>query len=342
MKVIFDIVHPADVLFFYQPINILKNLGHDVLVTSRRKDVVAELLMDFNIEHISVSDAGSGVIGLACELIKRDVALLNIAKRESPDVMIGFGGVAISHVGTLLKIPSISFYDTETAPLQHAMTLPFISKMYVPECYTGRIAEGRTSYFPGQKDFSYFHPENFKADTKLAIKAGYKESSDNYFIRLVAWNANHDIGKQGWDDKTLNNLVSLLSQRGTVHISSERSLPDNLNIHLYRGETSHIHHLLAHCKAYIGESATMAGEAVLLGVPAICAANIKLGYTDKLEEHSLLWNIRDVNINAIERCLGEIDKITSKDWDHKFENFMKGKVNLANYIVDSILEYNRR
>jgi predicted glycosyltransferase len=251
--------------------------------------------------------------------------------------MIGFGGVSISHVGKLLGIPAISFYDTETAPLQHMITLPFITEMYVPECYTGKTAKNRTKRFKGHKDFSYLHPDNFKRNETLAIEAGYQVGKANFFLRIVAWNANHDIGAKGWDESTLTRFVDFLSDKGVVHLSAEGNLPDHLKKYQYHGKVHHIHHLMAFCDAYIGESATMAGEAVLLGVPAICAADIKLGYTDELKEKGLLWNVTDVTYESIVTAFEEIEAIPEESWGQNRKAYFKGKENLSNVVVKAAL-----
>ncbi|MBT8460832.1 MAG: hypothetical protein KJN60_14270, partial [Boseongicola sp.] len=118
MRILFDIVHPADVLFFKRPIEMLLARGDEIRVLSRRKDIACDLLDAFDIPHNPVSTAGTGVFGLARELLVRDIAVLKHCRTFKPDVMIGFGGVSISHAGWLTRTPSISFYDSENATLQ--------------------------------------------------------------------------------------------------------------------------------------------------------------------------------------------------------------------------------
>jgi len=130
MRVLFDIVHPADVLFFYNTIRTLEARGDEYLILSRHKDVACELLDQFGLAHKPVSTAGEGTFQLGVELIRRDLAVLKEARRFKPNVMIGFGGVAISHVGTLLRIPSVSYYAADTATLQNSITWPFITHLY--------------------------------------------------------------------------------------------------------------------------------------------------------------------------------------------------------------------
>ncbi|MBT8460544.1 MAG: hypothetical protein KJN60_12815 [Boseongicola sp.] len=44
MRVLFEIVHPADVLFFKRPLETLRARGDEFLVLSRHKDIACDLL----------------------------------------------------------------------------------------------------------------------------------------------------------------------------------------------------------------------------------------------------------------------------------------------------------
>ena len=288
MRILFDIVHPADVLFFYHSIKSLQQDGHECLIVSREKDVACDLLDEFGFSHVAVSTAASGTVGLALELLRRDYAVLKQVRSFSPNIMIGFGGVCISHVGKLLGIPAISFYAADTATLQNAITWPFITHLYVPDSYAAKTPEGRTTRFKGIKELSYFHPDNFVLDEEKAAANGWSPNEDNYFIRTVMWRANHDIGKSGWSDETLIRLIEKLSQLGRVHISSERPLPAAMEPFRYRGAKTEVHHLMAKCRLYVGESATMAQEAAFLGTQAIYDGHDVPGTTQSMIDAGML------------------------------------------------------
>lgn len=292
MRILFDIVHPADVLFFKRPIEMLVARGDAVKIVSRHKDVACGLLDEFGFPHRVISRAGRGVFGLAAELIRRDFSLLKVTRRFHPDVMIGFGGVAISHVGRLTDTPSISFYDSENARLQARVTWPFISRLYVPESYSGPTPDMRTIRVPGTKELSYLHPSGFTPDWTQAVACGLDPERDNFFVRVVSWRANHDLGKSGWTDETLRSVIGRLGAMGKVHLSSERLLADDLEPLRYRGPISSVHHLMAHCRLLVGESATMASEAAILGVPAIYCGHDFPGYVRELEQAGLLRTVR--------------------------------------------------
>lgn len=65
-------------------------------------------------------------------------------------------------------------------------------------------------------------------------------------------------------------------------------MPPALAPHVWRGDPVELHHLMAFCDACAGESATMACEAVVLGVPALYAGVDFPGYTRGLARRGLL------------------------------------------------------
>ncbi|PWE28765.1 hypothetical protein DDZ14_18750 [Maritimibacter sp. 55A14] len=307
MRALFEIVHPADVLFFKRPMEALRARGDEILVLSRRKDIACDLLDEFRISHRPVSAAATGVMNLAAELARRDLAVYRAARAFRPDVMVGFGGVAISHAGRAAGIPAVSFYDSENATLQTRLTWPFITHLYVPKAYGGATPGGRTTRLPGVKELSFLHPSAFRADRATALAAGLDPERENFFVRVVAWRANHDLGKAGWPADLLSSVVARLSEAGAVHLSSETPLPDDLRMYAYRGPKNSVHHLLAYCRMLVGESATMASEAAVLGVPAIYAGRDFPGYTRELEAAGLIRNLEGAEagtlLPAIDRML---------------------------------------
>jgi len=77
--------------------------------------------------------------------------------------------------------------------------------------------------------------------------------------------------------------VKKLSEHGRVYLSSEAALPVELEPYRLRIPASDIHHIIAHARLLVGESATMASEAAVLGVPAVYISPLGRGYTDDEE-----------------------------------------------------------
>ena len=288
MRILIEIVHPADALFFLRPIRMFLSRGDAVAVASRRKDVACSLLDGFGIPHQPLSTAGRGLAGLGRELIVRVISVARMMRRFRPQVMLGFGGVAISQAGWALRVPSVVFYDSENARLQTRLAWPFLTHLTVPEDYGGPTPAGRTTRLPGTKDLSYFHPDAFQADRARALTAGLDPARPNVLLRLVSWRANHDIGKHGWTTDQAEQLVATLAPQANLKVSAEGDVPQPLVPYLWRGNPAKLHHLMAYCDAVAGESATMACEAVALGVPALYAGVDFPGYTKGLARQGLL------------------------------------------------------
>ena len=338
MKILIDIGHPAHVHFFLNPIRILQKKGHEIMVTSRDKEMAIQLLNSMHISHVPLSGMGkNGALSLLKELFLRDYRLYKVCRRFKPDVMAGIGGIFISHVGLLTSTPSLVFYDTENATLQNALTYPFASCVLVPNCYQGRLP-GKNTRYAGYHELSYLHPEYFTPDRQTAIENGLSENGKTWVIRTVSWQANHDFNEQGWSGTLLNKVVDKLSSTGKVLISSESTLPQSLAKYAYRGDPTKIHHVMAFSSGFIGESATMASECAVLGTPAIYAANTGRGYTDEQESvYGLVKNIRRLtpaNIQDGLRWLQDLEPATIADAHQKL---LDNTIDVANYIVERIL-----
>ena len=341
MNILIDIGHPAHVHFFRHPIRMLAERGHQITVTSRVKEFALELLDEMGIQHIPLSSHGkSGLFSLGKELIKRDIALFKIVNQQKIDIMAAIGGVTIAHVTRLTGIPSLVFYDTENATLQNLITYPFASQVIVPRCYTAWLPKNRNTRYPGYHELSYLHPDVFSPDRSIAIKNGLADQGDTFFLRTVSWEASHDIGENGWNQELLEKLVTTLSARGKVLISSESPLTGNLSRFAYQGKLSDVHHVLAYCKTYIGESATMASEAAVLGIPAIYAAETGRGYTDEQEQrYGLVKNLRNINWDVLEKIINEVMAQPSSAWADARRQLLTDTINVATFIAESIESY---
>ena len=300
MKVLIDIGHPAHVHFFREPMARLRADAHQVLVTSRVKEMAVELLDALGVEHVTLSAQRDGAMALARELLVRDTRLLRVARAFRPDVMAAIGGIFIAHVGAVARIPSLVFYDTENARAQNALTYPLAHRVIVPDCYRAWVPARRTLRYRGYHELSYLQPDVFRPDRAIAQANGLASGRATWLLRLVSWQANHDLGESGWNRTLLADTVRALSARGEVLISSEAAIPPEFDALRYRGDPAMIHHVMAFCAGFIGESATMASEAAVLGVPAVYAAHTGRGYTDEQESrYALVRNVRALTPQAI-------------------------------------------
>ena len=81
----------------------------------------------------------------------------------------------------------------------------------------------------------------------------------------------------------------------------------------------------------------MAGEAVLLGVPAIYATSDRRCYTDELARQGLLWTLTEVDYNSLGLVLEEVDALERSELSRRLGVYLQGKVNLAEYVADAVI-----
>jgi uncharacterized protein len=339
MKVLIDVNHPAHVHFFRVPAQQLLAAGHEVVFTSRDKDVTQTLLEEIGIKHLCLSSMGGGVWGLLRELIFRNLALWRVVRQERPDVMLAIGGTFVAHVSIVSRVSALVFYDTENARLQNLITYPFADCVIVPNCYQAWLPRRHRRY-QGYHELSYLAPDYFKPDRAKAEAAGLAPTGDTFLLRVVSWQANHDIGETGWSQDLLRQLIDFLQPRGRVLIASELELPDEFTRFLYRGPVSDLHHLMAHCRLLVAESATMASECAVLGVPAIYAAHTGRGYTDEQERrYGLVRNVTELKAASM---LAVVADILARDAEHyrtQARRLLAESVDVAGLVVDTAEEF---
>lgn len=338
MKILIDINHPAHVHFFKIPINILTSRGHDILITSRTKEMATSLLDALGVEHITLSVQNSGsFFGLCREYSIRNWKLYQIVRQFRPDIITAIGGIFVSHVGFLTRVPSLVFYDTENARLQNMLTYPLATRIYVPECYKGWTPKDKTYRYPGYHELSYLHPKYFVPNQQIAIDNGLADKGDTFLIRLVSWKANHDVGEQGWSEELLRHTLKRLGCFGSVLISSETALPQEFAEYAYKGDPEMLHHVMAFCRGFIGESATMASECAVLGVPAVYAAHTQRGYTDEQElKYGLVRNVSSLEGPVVNDAIDWMLDTTDDECQLARERLLEDTVDVAQFVVSAI------
>lgn len=292
MRVLVEILHPAHVHVFRNAIAQWTARGDEVLVLSREKDVSNALLDAYQIPYESISRLRKGKLHLLSEMLVRDARMLQRALEFRPHVLVGVMGVTIAQVGLALRRPAVVFYDTENAHLTNSFVYPLAHSVCTPDCYEAKV-RGRHITYPSYHELAYLHPKHFTPDPNV-VRAGGVEPDQPYFIvRFVSWQASHDVGEAGFDLELKRAMVHELATRGRVLISSEGPLPKDLEPLRFHAAPELLHHYIAFAELLVGESATMASEAAVLGVPAFYIADTGRGYTNHLErEYGLVSNFK--------------------------------------------------
>lgn len=306
MRILVEILHPAHVHVFKHAISAWRKRGDQVLVLSREKECANALLEAYDIPYRSISALGRNKISLITEMIVRDMRMLREAMRFKPDVLVGIMGVTIVQVGKLIRKPAVVFYDTENAVTTNRFVYPMAHSVCTPECYNAPV-NGKHVTYPGYHELAYLHPNHFMPDPDAVRALGIDPEQDFFIVRFVSWQASHDVGETGLGVGFKRNVVDKLSKHGRVLITSEGKLPEELRPYQFSLPPECMHNVMAFARMLVGESATMASESAVLGVPALFISDTGRGYTDEEEAmFDLVFNFKTSEGDKALACLDEL------------------------------------
>ncbi len=311
-RYLFQLNHPAHFHLFKHTIRILKENGHDVLISIKDKDILKDLVKDYEFVQLSEGYRKKNIYSILKSVIDRDRRLLSIVKKFKPNLMIGTSP-EIGHVSRVVDVPSL-FLGEDDVNLSTTMYLaaflcyPFFSNMLTPYCVNNGIWKKKATYYNGFQKLAYLHPNYFTPDRK---KVRIKNDERYFIIRFSGLTAYHDTGIEGISDVFAKKIIKILSDKGRVIISSERPLPKELEKYRFDGDVSDMHHYLAFADLFIGDSQTMCAEAGLLGTPFIRYNDFvnKISYLNEIEKkYKLGYGIK---IGNDEEVLEKIKELLS-------------------------------
>ena len=324
MRYLFDILHPAHVHVLRHTMAELTAHGNDVFVTAREKDVAVDLLENYQIEHTVLSVQRQGSVNLALELASRTYKLTRFARDHRIDAMVGLMGPSIAPASRLLRIPSFVLYDTEIASRTNTWVYPMATEVITPECYTGSVRGTHVTY-AGYHELAYLHPDRFTPDPVKLEQYGLDIKRPYVLIRLPSFVSSHDNKEMGTSSSTWRSWIEAVSDSRQVVISSERHLPADLEPYRLNGPPEDIHHVLAYADLVIGESATMATEAAVLGTQAILIGATTRGYVDDIERQYGL--IRYFTPLQFESAIAAADEALSDSHDDRISDAHERLIN---------------
>ncbi len=336
MKVLIDIGHPAHVHFFKNTIWSLQKKGHQIMVVSRDKDVVIDLLNAYKIPHTVLSKVKPGRVNLFEEWLIRELKTFNITRRFKPDILIGVLSPSVAHVSWMQRRKSIIFNDTEHAVMAQKITYPFCDIICTPSCYQKDEGKKQLRY-SGYHELAYLHPSYFTPSSEVLKDLGVEIDEPFTILRFVSWGAHHDVGQHGIENKL--EFVQELEKFGKVFITSEGPLGREFEKYRIRVPPEKIHHLLYYATLYVGEGATMAVESAILGTPSIYVSTLAgtMGNFSELEnKYGLIFNYSDSD-SALAKIIELLnDPELKKTWGLKRVALLKDKVNVTEFMVKLI------
>lgn len=346
MKILFHINHPAQYHLFKNVINSLSQEGNEIIVIARNKDVLIQLLQNDQVNFINASDKKreSNLISLFVNFVKQYKQIKQKVKEFNPDLLIGTSFL-LPWISRKFDIPYINFVedDAQVIPLYAKFSFPFSTYIVAPGVCRLNQSEKKKISYNGYHELAYLHPQYFTPNESIAKQ--YIDTSKKVFLfRFTAFNAHHDYGKKGINDRLAYELISILENLGDIIISSEKHLPRKLEKYRLSANPSDIHHIMAHCHLIIGDSQSMAMEAACLGVPSV-RFNDYAGRISVLEELEKTYNLTESFSNEKEAELKSRVGILAKTDDvlllykERRNKMVQDKINVHDFIIWFLKEY---
>ncbi|MFC1692059.1 DUF354 domain-containing protein [Candidatus Latescibacterota bacterium] len=316
------------------------NKGHEVIVTSRDKDITIHLLDCYHIPHTPSGSHGTTPFGLARELLARCTELIRIVRRRKPDIMTAIAGTFIAPVGRLTGTQVVTFYDTEHAVISNMISYPLSHHLVLPSCYKKKVTRRHITY-NGYHELAYLHPDYFSPDPSVLDQLGVQKGEKFVVMRFVSWEAGHDLGHSGISPDMKRKAVRMLTTYAKVFISSEKELPEDLKAYKIPIPPEKIHDALYYASLLFGESATMASECAVLGTPAIYLDNTGRGYTDEQEEvYGAVFNFSESPEDQEKSIQKAIEIVQTEDikarWKEKRDRILNDKIDVTKFVTDLI------
>jgi uncharacterized protein len=338
IKLILDIGHPKDVNIFRNVISLLQDHGHEIKIVARSKENIKEIMRNYNLK-CELGPYYKNIAGKIFGVLINDLWLYKKSKEYNPDIFISFGSPYAAHVSRLLGKPHIAYIDTEIAVPAIRLMLPFTDKIYTSSSFYTDLGS-KQERFDGYYELAYLHPKYFKPNPEIPKKYGL----DQYImLRLSALAAHHDINAIGLSFKTeeeLREYINQLEKYARVIVSSETSQWQIIKERQLKNDPKDLHDLIYFCSLCIGEGATMASEAAVLGVPSIYVSNTQRGYLNELEKkYGLAYTIqgKDEALKKAAEILGK--ESCRNEWLLKREKMLNEKIDVAEFIVETVEAY---
>lgn len=339
MRIVVDINHPHDVHLFKNFIWEMKKRGHETLLVASNKDITYELLNNYKLEYIAIGSYGKSIFEKIINLPLLDFKMYNAVKNFNPDIFIGLGSIRAAHVSKIMRKPCILLTDTEHSREQYLLYAPFVDTVLTPSCFMRNLGSKQVRY-EGYQELAYLHPKYFTPNSDILKEINLNKEDKFIVVRFVAWNASHDIGQYGIEDKV--GFITGLEKYGKVLITSENKLSTELESHQITVSSEEIHSLLYYSSLYVGEGATMATESAILGTPSIYMSSLvgSMGNFVELEEKYDLVHSFNNSQMAFSRALEILqDPNSKKMWKIKRDRLLREKIDVTDFLIKFVERY---
>jgi predicted glycosyltransferase len=292
MRILIYIGHPAHVHVFKYYYHEMVEAGNEVLFTTKDKECTIDLLNAYSLPYELLGTPFSGAIKKVYGLWYFGRKLYKVAKGFCPDLFVSISSMYAAQVAYFMTRPHLVLDDTEHSGFEHILYRPFSTMILTPSCFEKHMGSKQKRY-DGYHELAYLHPNRFNANTRVLAEMGLAPDERFSLVRLVSWNAGHDIKGAGMSFEDKMSLIQMLDKLGKVFISSEKELPVELEKYRIRIRPEDMHDVLAAAALYAGEGASMASECAMLATPAIYINSLDAGTLKEQSAYGLICSFRN-------------------------------------------------
>lgn len=309
----------------------MKEKGHQISVMVKERENTTKLLDLYDIPFKIFGRTYPNRPSKAWGIIRNDINLIRQSKRFSPDITASIGGLYSVHAGACLGVPSIDFMDTEGAHLTNRLTFPFATVIATPDCYNAPVPRDKHLPYKGYHELAYLHPDYFTPDKKV-LKLIDVDPGDYIVLRFSSWDASHQEGEAAmtWQDKI--ELTRELAKHKRVLVDTEADLPLEIEKYRLKIPDNLYHHVLAFSSIYVGEGATAASEAGILGVPWIFVSKKTRCY---LEDQSRRYGLGKI-LKSKEATIKETNRmlqIDAGEYRRASKKLINEKIDVTSWMI---------
>jgi len=273
-RIFFDLNHPADFHFYKHLMIRLEEEGFELGISARDKDCLLPLLEEAGRSFHCRGKGSTSFVGKYAQGLYLVAYLIWRLLRFRPCCTLSLSSPYLIVASRILKIPTLCYDDTDINPRLH----PLIRMAHVvisPASYP--ILFHQHHYrIPAFKELSYLKPGQYPVPAQR----------EGIFIRLTKTDSVHHSSGDQLDKKEIQSFVEQVVPAHRVVLSSEKEILDKVLVE--DANVLHVHTDLNSCSVFWGNSATMAAEAALLGIPSVFVGAEVFSYLRDLEKAGLV------------------------------------------------------
>ena len=345
-RVLMSMGHPAQYHFFKHTARRLMQDGYEVKMVIKTKDVLEQLLKEDGWEYVNVQEKmrKNNKLSILIASLKRSWAVIKIARKYKPDILLGTGA-DVAHAGWLLRKPCVTTLEDDIEGIRNLtrMTYPFTNDILVPIPVRVGEWEKKKIGYAGYMKLAYLHPNEFTPDSNVLKRYGIE--GKYILIRMVRLTAYHDVNVKGLNKAVIDNILRIAETNGyKVYISSENEIREELRKYQLKIKSTDIHHIMYYTSLLISDSQSMSVEAAMLGVPNI-RFNDFAGRVSVLEELQNDYHLTlGIMTNQPQRLVDEVEKALSNpnirnEFKERRQKMLNNKIDVTAFLTWYIKDY---